>query len=226
MAAFRLLSLKARLRYFPYQGNPFRIENGTKVPCEGKLLYRGYNILDLVRGLENEHRFGFEEVAYLLLFGSLPNDVQLKQFRTVLCEAMRLPTNFTRDVIMKAPSADIMNSMTKSILTLASYDKNVADLSLDNVIRQCISLIAVFPMLAVYGYHAYNHYEKDDSFYIHRPNLELSMAENILAMLRPDKKYSELEARVLDIALPLVLILLASLSLVGDSYNPFLYFQF
>ena len=179
------------------------IENGQKVPCDGKLLYRGYNILDLVKGFEKEKRFGFEETAYLLLFGSLPTKQQFEDFKAVLAESMRLPTNFTRDVIMKAPSSDIMNSMTKSLLTLASYDKNISDLSLDNVIRQCISLIAVFPMLAVYGYHAYNHYEKNDSFYIHRPTQEFSMAENILSMLRPNKEYTELEAKVLDIALVL-----------------------
>lgn len=179
------------------------IENGQKVPCDGKLLYRGYNILDLVKGFEKEKRFGFEETAYLLLFGSLPTKQQFEDFKAVLAESMRLPTNFTRDVIMKAPSSDIMNSMTKSLLTLASYDKNISDLSLDNVIRQCISLIAVFPMLAVYGYHAYNHYEKNDSFYIHRPTPEFSMAENILSMLRPNKEYTELEAKVLDIALVL-----------------------
>lgn len=177
--------------------------DGKSIPCEGKLLYRGYNIYDLVGGFVKNKRYGFEEVSYLLLFGSLPNEEQLHEFRTILNAGRILPTNFTRDVIMKASSKDIMNSLTKSVLTLASYDDQASDLSLDNVLRQCIRLISLFPMLSVYGYHAYNHYECDDSFYIHRPDDSLSTAENILLMLRPDKKYTALEAEVLDIALVL-----------------------
>ena len=179
----------------------FKKENGVKVPCEGKLWYRGYNVIDIVKDLMDEKRYGFEEVAYLLLFGELPDRDQLEEFRNILCESGTLPKNFTRDVIMKAPGKDIMNTMTKSILTLASYDAAPDDCSIDNVLKQCISLIGVFPMLAVYGYHAYNHYEKDESLYIHRPDENLSMAENLLRMLRPDKQYAEIEARVLDIAL-------------------------
>lgn len=179
------------------------IIDGKRVPCEGKLLYRGYDVIDLVSGFEHKKRYGFEEVAYLLLFGNLPNEAQLKEFKDNLSASRNLPTNFTRDVIMKASSKDIMNSLTKSVLTLASYDDQVSNLSLDNVLRQCMKLISVFPMLSVYGYHAYNHYECDDSFYIHRPDENLSTAENILRMLRPDMKYSELEAKVLDIALVL-----------------------
>lgn len=172
-----------------------------KVPCDGKLLYRGYNVIDLVRGCAEDGHFGFEEIAYLLLFGELPKEEELAEFRCVLGKLRKLPTNFTRDVIMKASSKDIMNTLTKSVLTLASYDKRVADLSTANVLRQCLNLISEFPMMAVYGYHAYNHYEKDDSLYIHRPDPKLSTAENILRMLRPDKKYTNLEARVLDTAL-------------------------
>ncbi len=175
--------------------------DGKEVFCEGKLLYRGYNVVDLVRNCMRQKRYGYEEVAYLLLFGELPTKAQLEEFRAVLYASRQLPTNFTRDVIMKAPSRDIMNSMTKSVLTLASYDNRVADISLDNVLRQCLEFISIFPMLAVYGYHAYNHYECDESFYIHRPDPELSTAENLLRMLRPDKRYTETEARVLDVAL-------------------------
>ena len=127
----------------------------------------------------------------------------MEGFEKILGESRTLPTNFTRDVVMKAPSSDIMNSLVRSVLTLASYDKNCMDTSIENVLRQCIGLIAVFPMLSVYAYHAYNHYENDDSMYIHRPQKKLSTAENLLMMLRPDKKYSELEAKVLDIALVL-----------------------
>ncbi|MGN1468121.1 MAG: citrate/2-methylcitrate synthase [Ruminococcus sp.] len=177
--------------------------NGEMVPCEGKLLYRGYNINDLVDGFTKNGYFGFEEATYLLLFGSLPTAEELNDFKEILNIFRKLPTNFTRDVIMKAPSKDIMNSMTKSVLTLASYDDNVSDLSINNVLRQCLQLISVFPMLAVYGYHAYNHYVCDNSFYIHFPDEKLSTAENILRMLRPDMKYTELEAKVLDIALVL-----------------------
>ena len=180
----------------------FKNVDGKKVPCDGKLWYRGYSIIDLVRGF-SEKRFGFEEITYLLLFGKLPNVEELQTFKRVLNASRTLPTNFTRDVIMKAPSKDIMNSVTKSVLTLASYDENMTDPSISNVLRQCLQLIGILPMLSVYGYHAYNHYECGESFYIHRPDENLSTAENILLMLRPDKKYTELEARVLDIALVL-----------------------
>ena len=174
--------------------------DGEKVPCDGELLYRGYDVTKLVKGA-GDKRFIFEESAYLLLFGELPDATQLEEFRHIIANCMELPTNFTRDVIMKAPSADIMNSMTRSILTLASYDDRKDDLSIENVLRQSIQLISTFPMLAVYGYHAYNHYERDDSMYIHRPDKELSLAENFLRMLRPDMKYTPLETHVLDIAL-------------------------
>ena len=178
----------------------FEMKDGKKVPCDGKLLYRGYNIIDLVQGDVDDRRYGFEEIAYLLLFGELPTAEQLDGFKHLLAKSRTLPTNFVRDVIMKAPSKDMMNSISKSVLTLASYDDDVADISIPNVLGQCLMLISVFPMLAVYGYHAYNHYEMDGSLYIHRPDENLSVAENFLRLLRPDMKYTALEARVLDIA--------------------------
>ena len=180
----------------------FQMVDGVKKPCEGKLWYRGYDCIELVKGFRNKH-FGFEEIAYLLLFGKLPTKEQFDYFNDVLAFHRTLPTNFTRDVVMKAPTNDIMNSLTRSVLTLASYDKNCSDTSVENVLRQCIGLISVFPMLAVYGYHAYNHYTNDESMYIHRPSKKLSTAENLLMMLRPDKQYTALEAQVLDIALVL-----------------------
>lgn len=175
--------------------------NGERVPCAGKLLFRGYSIKDLVKNSSKTEHFGFEEAIYLILFGELPTKEQYINFKKLLGESMVLPASFTRDVIMKAPSKDIMNSITKSVLTLAAYDEKAADISLENVLQQCIKLIAVFPMLAVYGYHAYNHYECDNSLFIHRPDPELSTAENLLRMLRPDMQYTDLEARVLDAAL-------------------------
>lgn len=181
----------------------FRMVDGVKTPCEGKLWYRGYDCIELVNGFREKKYAGFEEAAYLLLFGELPTREQMMEFRQILADSRTLPTNFTRDVIMKAPSNDIMNSLTRSVLTLASYDENCSDTSVENVLRQCIGLISVFPMLAVYGYHAYNHFNNNDSMYIHRPNSEICTAENLLMMLRPDKKFTELEARVLDIALVL-----------------------
>ena len=177
-------------------------ENGNTVPCDGELWYRGYNVKTLINSIGKDE-FGFEEATYLLLFGALPDKQELKEFCQVLGESRTLPTNFTRDVIMKAPSKDIMNSMTRSILTLAAYDPETSVQTIENNIRQCIQLIANFPMLAVYGYHAYNHYENDKSMYIHRPDPSLSTAENFLRMLRADKKYTTLEAQVLDVALML-----------------------
>ena len=181
----------------------FDMIDGKKTPCDGRLYYRGYNILDLVKGHGQQDNLRFEECTYLLLFGELPTKEQLEEFKKMLADLRRLPTNFVRDVIMKAPSKDMMNSLSKSILTLASYDDKVSDLSISNVLRQCLMLISEFPMLAVYGYHAYNHYENDESMYIHRPDPNLSTAENLLRMLRPDMKYTALEARVLDLALVL-----------------------
>ena len=176
--------------------------NGERIPCDGELWYRGYNVRDLVAKF-SRGRFGYEHLTYLLLFGSLPDDNEFADFISLLSAGRDLPTNFTRDVIMKAPTKDIMNSMTRSILTLASYDRNAQNTDIDNVISQSLNLIAVFPMLAIYAYHAYNHYENMESMYIHRPDPERSTAENILRMLRPDMQFTETEARVLDASLML-----------------------
>lgn len=178
-----------------------KVVDGQEVPCAGSLSYRGYDIKELTGGFIKDKRFGFEETAYLLLFGKLPNREELKEFSELLANQRSLPKNFTRDVIMKAPSSDIMNALSRSVLTLYSYDKNPDDISLPNVLRQCLNLISVFPLLSVYGYQAYNHFVRGKSLYIHNPKKELSTAENILRMLRPDKKYTALEAQILDIAL-------------------------
>jgi len=179
----------------------FKVVDGQKKPCDGRLFYRGYNIRELIRGEVEGHRYGFEEVAYLLLFSKLPTEEELERFRESLAFSRDLPTNFTRDVIMKAPTRDIMNSLSKCILTLASYDPKASDISVENVLRQCMMLISTMPMMAVYSYHAYNHYERDGSMYIHRPDPKLSTAENFLRMLRPDMAYTSVEAQVLDMAL-------------------------
>lgn len=177
-----------------------KIVDGKKLPCDGQLWYRGYRVEDLIGSL-GETELGYEKIAYLLLMGELPDSAAAEEFRTLLGECRTLPTNFTRDVIMKAPGKDIMNSMTRGILTLASYDERAIDTSVSNSLRQCIQLIAEFPLLAVYGYHAYNYYENMDSMVIHRPDPALSTAENLLMMLRPNKKYTATEAKVLDTAL-------------------------
>lgn len=176
------------------------IVNGQKIPADGKLWYRGYRVEQLIDSL-GQTELGFEKIAYLLLMGELPNEEEAAEFAQLIGECRTLPTNFTRDVIMKAPSEDIMNSMTRSILTLASYDENAKDTSVSNALRQCIQLISEFPILAVYGYNAYNHYEKQASMIIHHPDPKLSTAENLLMLLRPDKNYTEVEAKVLDTAL-------------------------
>ena len=177
--------------------------DGKMVPCDGELRYRGYDIHDLVDGFVAEQRFGYEEVAYLLIFGRLPQKQELQEFQNLLGSYRTLPTNFVRDVIMKAPSQDMMNTLSRSVLTLYSYDENPEDISLPNVLRQCINLISVFPMLSVYGYQAHEHYNRDGSLYIHNPRKDLSTAENILLMLRADKQYTPLEAQILDLALVL-----------------------
>ncbi len=177
-----------------------KTENGQKIPCDGELWYRGYRVEELLSSL-GENELGYEKIAYLLLMGELPDESELCQFKNLIGECRTLPSNFTRDVIMKAPSKDIMNSMTRSILTLASYDEHIADTSVRNSLRQCIQLIGEFPLLAVYGYHAYNYSDNMDSMFIHRPDPSLSTAENFLMMLRPDNKYTQTEAKVLDTAL-------------------------
>ena len=177
-----------------------RIVDGKKVPCDGELWYRGYRVEKLIDDL-GPVTMGFEKIAYLLLMGELPDADEQRRFAEFIGECRTLPTNFTRDVIMKAPSDDIMNSMTRSILTLASYDNAAKDASVSNSLRQCIQLISAFPLLAVYGYQAHNYYDNMESLIIHRPDPKLSTAENLLLMLRPDKGYTETEAKVLDTAL-------------------------
>ena len=177
------------------------IVNGVAVPAHGKLFYRGYNVEDLVNGFTRDNRFGFEEVAYLLLFGELPAKKELETFTELLSSYRSLPTSFVRDIIMKAPSKDMMNTLARSVLTLYSYDDRADDTSLPNVLRQCLQLISLFPLLSIYGYQTYSHYHDNNSLYIHQPVAQLSMAENILHILRPDNKYTPLEAKILDIAL-------------------------
>jgi len=181
----------------------FKNVDGKEEACEGELYYRGVDIEELTQGFLKEDRYGFEESAYLLLFGNLPTKEQLEDFNKLLASQRSLPRNFVRDVIMKAPSKNIMNTLSRSVLMLYAYDNNPEDVSLDNVMRQCLSLIGVFPMLSVYCYQAYNHYIKGKSLYIHSPSKDLSTAENILRMLRPDKKYTAFEAKILDLALVL-----------------------
>ena len=179
-----------------------KVVNGKEVPCAGKLYYRGYNIKDLVKGFLKEKNYGFEEIAYLLLFGELPTAQELMMFHDTLVERRTLPPNFVRDVVMKAPSGDMMNSLSRAILNLYSYDDKADDTSIPNVLRQCLNLISEFPMLMVYSYHAYN-YRMGEDLYIYAPSPELSTAENILMMLRENKKYTKLEAKILDMALVL-----------------------
>ena len=176
--------------------------DGVETPCKGELYYRGYRVEDLVDGMQRDNRFGFEEIIYLLIFGQLPTKTELEDFCRVLFSYRPLPNNFIRDIILKASSTDLMNSLARSVLSLYPYDANPDDTSIPNVLRQCLELIARFPQLAVYGYHAYNYGTKQsNSFFIHDPDPKLSTAENILYMLRLDGKYTELEAKVLDIAL-------------------------
>ena len=180
-----------------------KIVDGVQVPIDGELFYRGYNVKDLVNGFTKENRMGYEEVAFLLLFGSLPNANQLEKFNRELAFYRSLPTSFVRDIIMKAPSRDMMNTLARSVLTLYSYDEKDDDISIPNVLRQCMQLISLFPLLSVYGYQAYRHYHDNKSLYIHQPKDNLSTAENILRILRSDKKYTPLEAKLLDVALVL-----------------------
>lgn len=173
------------------------------VPCEGKLYYHGVDIEDIVSGFIKEKRFGYEETLYLLLFGKLPRQEQLEQLNQLLAEYRSLPTSFVRDIIMKAPSRDMMNALARSVLTLYAYDDRADDTSLPNVLRQCLQLTALVPVISVYGYQAYRHYHDGQSLFIHVPKPELSTAENILHLLRADSQYTELEARILDLALVL-----------------------
>lgn len=181
----------------------FDMVNGEKVPCEGKLFYRGIDVETLIDGFIGEKRFGFEEATYLLIFGKLPTAVQLADFTDLMAQYRTLPTSFARDIIMKAPTPDMMNTLARSVLTLHAYDAKANDVSIPNVLRQSLLLTAVFPLLSVYGYQTYRHYFGGGSLFIHTPKPELSTAENILHMLRPNSKYTELEARILDVALVL-----------------------
>lgn len=184
--------------------NSFYIdENGNRVEHEGELFYRGIPIRDLVDGFISEGRFGFEETAYLLFFGELPTPAQLEHFTTMLAEYRRLPESFVRDIIMKAPSTDMMNVIARSVLTLYSYDANPDDISISNVLRQSLQLLAQFPMLSTYGYQVYAHYHSDSSLIIHQPDPALSTAQNFLRLMRANKKFTDLEAQILDICLVL-----------------------
>lgn len=179
------------------------VVDGVEVPTHGRLFYRGYDVKDLVTGFTKDNRFGFEEVTYLLLFDKLPDEKELSDFRALLSKYRSLPTSFVRDIIMKAPSSDMMNTLARSVLTLYSYDDRADDVSLPNVLRQCLQLISLFPLLSIYGYQAYCHYHDGKSLFIHQPDPALSTAENILHILRPDSSYTPLEAKLLDVALVL-----------------------
>jgi citrate synthase len=181
----------------------FATASGEKIPIEGKLFFRGVDVEDFVKGFIGEKRFGFEECAYLLIFGTLPAEKQLADFTRLLEQYRTLPTSFVRDIIMKAPNADMMNTLARSVLTLHSYDTKANDTDIPNVLRQSLLLTAVFPLLSVYGYQSFRHYFAGDDLFIHTPKAGLSTAENILQMLRKDGKYTELEARILDVALVL-----------------------
>lgn len=180
-----------------------KLPDGSTAPCEGELCYRGYNVRDLVKGFRADCRFGFEETVFLLLFSHLPDQQELARFRQELAATRSLPPSFVRDMILKASSRDVMNILSRSVLALYAYDENPDDISIENVLRQCMLLIAVFPLLSVYGYQSYRHYHLGDSLYIHHPKPELSTAENLLSLLREDGRFTDLEAKVLDLALVL-----------------------
>ena len=181
--------------------NSQRVIDGKNVPIPGELYYRGYNVQEIVKNIKPDNHFGFEEITYLLLFGELPTKEQLHDFIKLLSSYRSLPKNFVRDSILKKPSNDMMNSLARSVLALYSYDDNPDDISEENVLRQCLQLIAMFPLLSVYGYQAYRYYSKGDSLIIHRPKKEYSTAENILHCLRDDSSFTPLEAKLLDVAL-------------------------
>ena len=179
------------------------LSDGTVVPCKGELRYRGINVEDLVNGFLTDDRFGFEETVYLLLFSKLPNESELREFKEVLAKFRSLPTSFVRDMILKAPGKDLMNILSRSVLALYAYDDNPDEISISNVLRQCLHLISIFPMLSVYGYQSYQHYHCGKSLFIHYPDPNLSAAESLLSILRENGEYSHLEAKILDLALVL-----------------------
>lgn len=176
-------------------------ENGNFVPCHGELRYRGINVRDIISGLSCDNRFGFEETVYLLLFGKLPNEKELTEFSAELADYRSLPPSFVRDMILKAPGKDLMNMLSRCVLALYSYDENPDEINVANVLRQCMQLIAVFPMLAVYSYQSYQHYHQNQSLVIHQPNLKYSTAENLLSLLREDGQFTDIEAKMLDLAM-------------------------
>ncbi len=178
-------------------------ENGNDVEIDGILRYRGYSVEDIIAGFPKDSNYAYEEVVYLLLFGQLPTKEEFEDFKKLFASYRNLPTHFVRDIIMKAPSRDMMNTLSRSVLTLYSYDDNSDETTVDNVLRQCLELIALFPQLSVYGYQTYKYYHDGDSFFIHPPREDYSTAENILHMLRADSKFTDLEAKVLDMALVL-----------------------
>ncbi|MEE1139150.1 MAG: citrate/2-methylcitrate synthase [Acutalibacteraceae bacterium] len=177
--------------------------DGNAVPCKGELYYRGINIKDIVKGFVEENRFGFEETMFLLLFSKLPDEKELLEFREQLSVYRSLPPSFVRDMILKAPGKDMMNILSRCVLALYTYDENPDDISVDNVVRQCLQLISELPMIAVYAYHSFQHYHNNNSLFIHYPKKDLTIAENILYMLREDGKFTQLEAKLLDLALVL-----------------------
>ncbi len=177
--------------------------NGNVIPCHGELYYRGVDVHDLVNGFVKDNRFGFEETVYLLLFSKLPNKAELEQFKETLADYRSLPPSFVRDMILKAPGKDMMNILSRCVLALYAYDNNPDDIAVANVLRQCLQLIAMFPLLSVYSYQSYQHYHQDKSLFIHLPKPELSTAENLLHLLREDSRYTPLEAKLLDLALVL-----------------------
>lgn len=177
--------------------------DGSRLPCKGILRYRGIDIKDIAGGFVRENRFGFEETAYLLLFGTLPSEKELKEFKEILSGMRSLPVSFIRDVIMKAPSVDMMNGLSRSVLTLYSYDEKADDISISNVLRQCLQLIAQFPLVSVYSYQVFKYYHEEGGLIINTPEKDLSTAENMLHLLRADGKYTELEAKILDMMLVL-----------------------
>ena len=179
------------------------VDENEMIPIPGKLMYRGIDIENIVEGFLKDDRYGFEETCYLLLFGELPTKIELENFVKLISKYRKLPEDFVRDIILKMPSKDIMNSLARSVLAFYSLDDKAEDTSVKNVLKQCLTMIACFPLMAVYGYQAYSHYHGSKSLIIHSPNPNLSTAENILYMLRPDSKYTKLEARLLDLALVL-----------------------
>ncbi len=178
-------------------------EAGSEIPCHGRLGYRGINVRDIVAGFSKDGRHGFEEAVYLLLFSKLPTQGQLTDFQAQLAAYRSLPPSFVRDMILKAPGRDMMNILSRCVLALYAYDDNPDDIAVDNVLRQCLQLIAEFPLLAVYAYHSFRHYHNGDSLFIHYPKPEYDTAENLLYLLREDGKFTPVEAKLLDLALVL-----------------------